>query len=217
MIEESFNIDDKASKERIEFISTLTEKEKDQFIFSILSDDYLVENRYFPFEGEPDVSAPGNPKIVLYGCGATKNPRCASRCGASYCRSIEHGESFCTTDYNADIGRRGNYDIIVYIRHGQFGTDSDTWRKFTNCASARKLFRTDTLTGPQSPGRGKPFLSGNNNTSGRHTGSLAIEAFEPGTSNSVWWGIWYFNSGFGEWGDEWLRCGHDYWFLFRDA
>ncbi|MDQ0902039.1 hypothetical protein QFZ80_005867 [Paenibacillus sp. V4I7] len=55
---------------------------------------------------------------------------------------------------------------------------------------------------------------------GKHTGTLGVEVLEKNTTNTIWWGLWYFNLGFKDhrdWGDQWLRCGHNYGFWLQDT
>ncbi|MED3977161.1 hypothetical protein P4639_27805 [Priestia megaterium] len=160
--------------------------------------------------------------VILQNSRATKNGNFRSRCGCGSiesCSSENHGKSYVNIDYNYGVGK-GKYKIRVSINHygaDYYGNNHEiAWNKFINAPNAYHLFTTHKLDGPGAPGRGGYFQSGNNDTPGRHTGALGLEVFDRNTDKTVWTALWYFKNGFGNWGDQWLRCGHDYAFWFKD-
>lgn len=213
--------------EQAEFVATLTEQEKTEFLLCLLFDagrrgvaDDSIVSKISPQSPEFQIASSNAAPIRMTGAQAFKE-NFRARCGCdqvSDCSSESHGTAYVDVDYNYGVGR-GRYDIVVRIRHygrDMYGVGPDAWDNFVNAALANRLWKSDRLFGPGSPGRGGYFDSGNNQTPGRHTGALGVEVFEPGTDNQIWWGIWYFEDGWGDWGDQWLRCGHTYNFWFAD-
>ncbi|MFC5649026.1 hypothetical protein ACFPYJ_07760 [Paenibacillus solisilvae] len=143
---------------------------------------------------------------------ATKNPKFRDRCGCDdfgTCNSEWHGKSYISIAYG------GKYDMVIHLNHyglEYYGTESDAWEKFIHAPNTYHLW-----TSPKGNGGAGFFYSGNNDTPGEHTGALGVEIFEKESDQQLWWGLWYFSEGFGnDWGQEWLRCGHDYDFWFKD-
>ncbi|EPY6430556.1 hypothetical protein [Clostridium sporogenes] len=165
--------------------------------------------------------------VILVNSWANKNPNFRKRCGCddvSSCPSTNFGTSYVAVDYNHGVGP-GKYKIKVWIKHygkeyyGKPGTFEERWRKFQNAPRAYNHFSTDILPGPGAPGRQGYFRNGNNDTPAspyRNTGTLGLEVYDKRTNKSIWRALYYFDQGFGNWGREWLRCGHDYGFQFRD-
>ena len=160
--------------------------------------------------------------MKLSGTLAKKNPNFRSRCRCDQtgpCNSAGWGSSYVTIDYNYKH-LVSNYRIVVRLRH--YGIDyykrnNDVWTGFVKAPAAYCLWTSSILSGPAAPGRDGYFMTGNNQTPPPPTGTVGVEAVVPDGSNRlVWWGLWDFNAGWDDWGKEWLRCGHDYWFWFED-
>lgn len=165
-----------------------------------------------------------NAPVILVNSWAERNPNFRKRCGCDdfgSCPSTNHGTSYAAVDYNHGVGP-GKYNIKVWIKHygkeyyGTPNTFEERWRKFQNAPRAYNHFKTEILSGPGAPGRQGYFENGNNQTRGLRTGTLGLEVYDKTTGKSVWRSLYYFDQGFGDWGREWLRCGHDYGFQFKD-
>ncbi|MCY9005649.1 hypothetical protein [Peribacillus frigoritolerans] len=167
-----------------------------------------------------------NAPVKLAEYWATKNPNFRKRCGCDdigSCSSLNHGESYATVGYRG-VGR-GKYRIQVQINHNgkeYYGAESNfekQWYLFKNSPHPTHLFKTNILfAGADAPGREGYFRTGDNNTSGRHTGTLGLEVFDKHTNKSIFRALYFFENGFGNnWGDQWLRCGHDFYFIFEDS
>ncbi|WP_394548830.1 hypothetical protein [Priestia aryabhattai] len=163
--------------------------------------------------------------VILTQSWATRNANFRSRCGCDSigsCPSTNHGQSYAAVDYNYGVGP-GKYNIRVWIKHygkenyGQGDTFEKRWNSFQRAPNSYNHFTTSILSGPGAPGRAGYFKNGNNDTPGLRTGTLGLEVYDKRTGNSVWRALYYFDGGFGNWGREWLRCGHDYGFEFKDA
>ncbi|AOZ94069.1 hypothetical protein [Paenibacillus crassostreae] len=167
--------------------------------------------------------------VFLYAYNVQRNANFRARCGCSpigTCNSLNRGTSFCTVDYNAGVPAAAKYRIKVYIKHygREYYNRGDTnfetiWRRFINAPSSYNHFTTAILDGPGSPGRAGYFQNDNNDTPGPNTGTLGLQVFDRTTNPpvTVYRALWYFDQGFANFGREWLRCGHDYAFLFRDT
>lgn len=162
--------------------------------------------------------------VVLVNSWAEKNPNFRGRCGCNpvgTCSSLNRGTSYVAVDYNHGVGP-GKYNIKVWIKHygkeyyGRHSTHAERWRSFIRAPASYNHFQTSILTGPNSPGRQGYMQNDNNDTPGLQTGTLGLEVYDKKTGKSVWRSLYYFDSGFGSWGREWLRCGHDYGFQFKD-
>lgn len=166
-----------------------------------------------------------NAPVILVNSWAEKNPNWRARCGCSQhgtCSTLNRGKSYAAVDYNHGVGP-GKYKIKVWIKHfgkeyyGKPSTFAERWRKFKNAPASYTHFQTDILSGPNAPGRQGYFMNDNNDTVGPQTGTLGLEVYDKNTGEHVWGSLYYFDEGFGNWGNEWLRCGHDYGFQFKDA
>jgi len=162
--------------------------------------------------------------VILVNSWANKNPNFRGRCGCDSigtCSSLNRGQSYAAVDYNYGVGP-GKYNIKVWIKHygkdyyGKPNTFEERWRLFQHAPLSYNHFQTKIITGPGSPGREGYFQNDNNDTPGLQTGTLGLEVYDKKTGNSVWRSLYYFDEGFGQWGKEWLRCGHDYGFEFKD-
>lgn len=163
--------------------------------------------------------------VVLINYWAEKNPNFRRRCGCDSfgsCPSTNHGTSYVAVDYNHRKGP-GKYNIRVWIKHygkeyyGRWNTFEERWRKFQNAPRSYTHFTSAILSGPNASGRQNYFRNGHNDTPGLRTGTLGLEVYDKRTGRSVWRALYYFDSGFGSFGREWLRCGHDYGFQFEDS
>ncbi|MFK9120871.1 hypothetical protein ACJEBK_29205 [Peribacillus frigoritolerans] len=239
----------KINEAQEKYINALTEEESKKFLLSIIQDndntclqqnitptggssressamdEILTDSRETVYQ-HPTVAPdfPGPIRLKSYSANKNKGKHrkwcfCDSF-GA--CNSDNHGVSHVAIDYNYGIGD-GRYDIVVAIKHygfEQYGIGASAWEKFKKAPNAYGHFVSARLSGPNSAGRQNYFQNGNNQTGKSLRGTLGVEVFEKGTSNQIWWGLWYFNYGnlgFGNsWGDQWLRCGHDYNFWFED-
>ncbi|OLS35448.1 hypothetical protein [Bacillus sp. MRMR6] len=196
------------------------------------SENYINEIKYSTLQQRPiivpdEVSSEEyrqNAPVVLINSWATKNPNFRKRCGCddvSTCPSTNHGQSYAAVDYNYGKGP-GKYNIKVWIKHygkenyGKWPTFEERWRQFQRAPIAYNHFQTAILPGPNAPGRQGYFRNGNNQTPGLRTGTLGLEVYDKRTGSSVWRSLYYFDQGFGSFGREWLRCGHDYGFQFED-
>lgn len=179
----------------------------------------IDENKQAPGSYEPTRTSSNNHLVKLDQAGASKNGNWRSRCGCDrtgICTTSQHGTSYVAVDYNLGRGR-GKYDIRAVINH--YGRDYyENWEDFQFAFenSTYGLVRTGRLYGQGSPGREGYFSTGGNQTPGDHDGTLGVEVFDPGTNNRLYWALWDFNSGWQNWGDQWLHCGHDYGFWFSD-
>lgn len=165
--------------------------------------------------------------VILANFWANKNSNFRRRCGCDAfgsCPSTNFGTSYAAVDYNFGVGP-GKYKIKVWIKHygkeyyGSRPTFEERWRLFQRAPKSYNHFSTAILPGPGAPGRAGYFQNGNNNTPHspyRNTGTLGLEVYDKVTNKSIWRALYYFEEGFGDWGREWLRCGHDYGFQFRD-
>ncbi|MDM8151634.1 hypothetical protein [Priestia megaterium] len=159
-----------------------------------------------------------NDVIKLVEASAEKNGNFRRRCGCDSfgsCPSSNHGESFVTIDY------KGKYNVRVWIKHygkenyGKGDTFEKRWDSFQRAPASYNHFTSPIISGPGKSGG--YFQNGNNNTPGLRTGTLGLEAYDKGTGNWVWRVLYHFDGGFGSWGNQWLRCGHDYLFRFQDV
>ncbi|MGN7232841.1 hypothetical protein ACTHQ0_23965 [Priestia megaterium] len=170
----------------------------------------------------PSVKKNNDNLVKLRKASASKNGNMHDRCGCDEhdtCSSENHGESYVDVDYNYGIGE-GKYKIIVRIKHNgidYYGTGSDAWEKYMHVQRSHNLFETGKLTRPGDTNhRGGYFMSGSNDTYGDHNGALGLEVLDKNSEEQLWWAIWYFDQGWGDWGSQWLRCGHGYGFWFED-
>jgi hypothetical protein len=221
--------------ERAAYISALDEVERSAFLLSILNDTGHSDpgeesseiHEATPASDEAELaiamtasSDTSAPVKLTKALAFKKNFR--ARCGCDQvgtCNSESHGTSYVDMDYNHGVGR-GKHDVVCYIRHygvDVYGTGPNMWAKFMNASKSARLFQSARLFGPGSPGRGGYFGSGNNQTAGRHTGTLGLAVYKPGTNDLEYWACYCFTAGWGDWGDQWLRCGHTYNFWFADA
>lgn len=162
--------------------------------------------------------------VILADFWANKNhKKFREQCGCTpggSCSSKNRGVSFVAVDYNFGVGP-GKYDIQVCINHygkeyyGTENTFEKRWYKFKHAPLAYIHFCTQKLSGPNAPGRQGLFQNDNNETYGKQTGTLGLEVFDKRTGESVYRSLYYFETGF-PWGEEWLRCGHNYGFQFKD-
>ncbi len=216
------------------YVNALTDEEKTEFLLSILSDyidqkqdveSTLIESAPIPRDPEVQSTREAPPGSRLYIHSATaRKKNLHRRCGCGSlgtCNSETHGTSFVSLVYNSEFTPENRYEIVVRINHygrDYYGTGENAWGRFINAPSTYKLFISTRLFGPNNNTGGGYFQSGNNQTPGDHFGTLGIEVFKPGTDEQVWWGLWYFHDswpGPNNWGNQWLRCGHDYLFSFH--
>ncbi|QTH45343.1 hypothetical protein J4772_13580 [Cohnella sp. LGH] len=175
--------------------------------------------------------------IILTHCSAHKiKKKFRKWCGCGdlgTCDSTDHGTAYIATDYNTGMGK-GFYDIIVYLRHypiSQFevpNNNSKTWDNFKNGSNNYMLWKSAILYGPNVPGRDGNFQTGHNDTPGHlHIGTIGVEVIRTEWNcddnvmerKTIWWALWDFHKGWrgpNNWGNEWLRCGHELDFWFRD-
>ncbi|MED0945965.1 hypothetical protein [Bacillus mycoides] len=162
--------------------------------------------------------------VELVNHWVSKNRNFRGRCGCSQhgpCSSLNRGNSYVAVDYNHGVGP-GKYNIQVCIKHygkeyyGKENTFEKRWNKFKRAPSSYVHFCTNKLSGPNAPGRQGYFQNDNNDTPGRQTGTLGLEVFDKRTGASVYRALYYFVNVFPNLGDEWLRCGHDFGFQFKD-
>lgn len=222
----------RVEKEKLDYVAAISEKEAKKFLVDVLTESASYETRKAnTMLITPELNA-GN-VIASVSMGKTApiklrqvlafKSNFRSRCGCDSigsCNSESHGTAYADVDYNYGINNRGKYDIIVRINH--YGLNYYTkdpnkaWIRFRDAPISYHLWSSSKLSGPGNPGRGGYFQNGNNNTPGEHTGTLGVEVYEPTSNRQIWWGLWYFDDGWGDWGNQWLRCGHTYNFWFED-
>ncbi|MGX5528549.1 hypothetical protein [Bacillus toyonensis] len=181
-----------------------------------------IENLYYP----PSVSKDNKILVKLSAVGAREYGLLEYRrlCGCSLtgeCHSSNHGKSNVDVAYSSMPVKDGNYFIQVVFKRfglGVYGDGQDAWDKFENASSANSAAggRTSFLGGPYDPGRSFQFPNGNNQTNGLRTGALGLGIYSKRNMELVSWALWYFDGGWGNWGNEWYRCGHKYDFWFDD-
>ncbi|WP_413324821.1 hypothetical protein ACL6ER_12510 [Bacillus inaquosorum] len=147
---------------------------------------------------------------------AERSPNFRKRCGCEVigpCSSESHGQSYANIYYEGSKYlyqvRINHYGIEYY---GAPDTFEEMWDIFNRAPLSYNLLTTPLLSG----NGGGYFQSGNNNTPGRHTGALGLEVFDKSTRESIYKALWFFDQGWGDWGDQWLRCGQSYTFVFKE-